>query len=260
MALTFTGGITVAGKLTSTITPDDSFTVNAVNFDGTNDYLNHGVELTGATDDSDAIFSLWFNLTGGDGSFMNFYNSPSNRIEFRRQDGGQLRFGIRNSANASLWEFQSTSTFTTSSNSGWHHFLAAVSMVGGNIKTQVYLDDVVLAKADLGGIVAGSLDWTQSSFFIGVHNSIVQMLNADLADVYLNNGEFLDITDVNNRRLFIDASGKPVDLGSDGSTPTGNPPLIFLSGATDSWHTNKGTGGGFTETGALTTASTSPSD
>jgi len=33
-----------------------------------------------------------------------------------------------------------------------------------------------------------------------------------------------------------------------------------LSGDTATWHTNKGGGGGFTENGALTTSSTSPSD
>src|SRR3546814_7073174 len=45
---------------------------------------------------------------------------------------------------------------------------------------------------------------------------------------------------------------------ADGSTPTGSAPLVFLSGATASWHTNKGTGGGFTENGALTDAATDP--
>jgi len=72
--------------------------------------------------------------------------------------------------------------------------------------------------------------------------------------------EFVDLSIEANRRKFIDAIGKPVDLGVDGSTPTGTAPLIFLSGTTIDWHTNKGSGGGFTEVGALTTATTSPSD
>ena len=63
-----------------------------------------------------------------------------------------------------------------------------------------------------------------------------------------------------NRRKFIDVDGKPVDLGSDGSTPTGTVPLMFFSGPTDDWHINKGSVGGFTETGAFTDAPYSPSD
>lgn len=65
---------------------------------------------------------------------------------------------------------------------------------------------------------------------------------------------FIDFSNVTNRRLFIDAGGNPVNLGTDGSLPTGSAPDIFLSGDTDTWHVNKGTSGGFTENGTLTTA------
>jgi len=63
-----------------------------------------------------------------------------------------------------------------------------------------------------------------------------------------------------NRRKFIDAIGKPVFLGSDGSLPTGVAPAMFFSGDSTAFATNRGTGGPFTLTGSLTNASTSPSD
>ncbi len=76
--------------------------------------------------------------------------------------------------------------------------------------------------------------------------------------MYLNTEEQMDLsTDLD---LFIDGDGKPVDLGASGSTPTGNQPEVFMSGSTGSWHTNKGTAGGFTENGEITTAASSPSD
>jgi hypothetical protein len=53
-------------------------------------------------------------------------------------------------------------------------------------------------------------------------------------------------------------AGAPVSLGADGSTPTGTAPIIFLSGATSSWETNKGSGGGFTENGGLTQSPDDP--
>ena len=40
--------------------------------------------------------------------------------------------------------------------------------------------------------------------------------------------------------------------------PTGKSPDICLTGPTEDWHTNKGTGGGFTENGALTDAASQP--
>ena len=45
---------------------------------------------------------------------------------------------------------------------------------------------------------------------------------------------------------FISAGSKPVSLGSDGSTPTGTAPAVFLSGNATAFGTNKGTGGGLT--------------
>ena len=68
---------------------------------------------------------------------------------------------------------------------------------------------------------------------------------------------------VANRRKYITATVKPVDLGSDGSNP-GSQPIVYLSvrsnDAATVFATNKGTGGNFSITGALALAATSPSD
>jgi hypothetical protein len=55
-------------------------------------------------------------------------------------------------------------------------------------------------------------------------------------------------------------NGKPVNLGTNGQTPTGTIPAMFFSGDASGFPTNQGTGGAFTLTGSLTNASTSPSD
>jgi hypothetical protein len=67
--------------------------------------------------------------------------------------------------------------------------------------------------------------------------------------------EFLDISVEANRRKFINAAGDPVDLGSDGSTPTSTAPIVYQNGDFTNFETNQGTGGNFTVTGALTTCS-----
>lgn len=67
--------------------------------------------------------------------------------------------------------------------------------------------------------------------------------------VYISTG-FLDITVEANRRKFIDALGKPVGLGADGSLPTGVQPEIFADDGNIG--NNLGSGGNATVTGAPT--------
>jgi hypothetical protein len=89
-------------------------------------------------------------------------------------------------------------------------------------------------------------------------------LNGCLAEFWLAPGTYLDLTTAANIALFRGADGKPVDLGADGSLPTGSAPLIYLScrpgDAASAFATNRGTGGDFTITGSLDVASTNPSD
>ncbi|AMX93626.1 MULTISPECIES: hypothetical protein [Mesorhizobium] len=80
-----------------------------------------------------------------------------------------------------------------------------------------------------------------------------------MAEFWWAPGQFVDFSDSEVRAKFMSA-GKPVDLGADGSTPTGTAPAVFLSGDAATFGTNKGTGGVLTPTGTLTNASTSPSD
>ena len=79
-----------------------------------------------------------------------------------------------------------------------------------------------------------------------------------MADLMMWPGTYLDFSVEANRRLFISAAGKPVDPAV--AVAALGTPIVRFSGPTASWHTNKGSGGGFTENGALTDASTSPSD
>jgi hypothetical protein len=62
--------------------------------------------------------------------------------------------------------------------------------------------------------------------------------------VYLSD-ELTDFSDEAERLKFIDAFGYPVDLGADGSTPSGNQPLVYMNSG---FHlgTNLGSGGNFT--------------
>jgi hypothetical protein len=77
-------------------------------------------------------------------------------------------------------------------------------------------------------------------------------LIGDIADHYFAAGQpFFDLTNPANVAKFI-SGGKPVDLGSDGSLPTGTRPNIFHSGDADGFKTNRGTNAELTWSGSLT--------
>lgn len=124
---------------------------------------------------------------------------------------------------------------------------------------QLYLGDVDV----LGDVVdagdAFDMVFTGLPLFL-FSDSVGSNFVGDAADTWIAPGQFIDFSVEANRRKFIDVNGKPVDLGADGSTPTGTAPPMFFSGNAAGFPTNKGTGGVFTLTGSLTNASTSPSD
>jgi hypothetical protein len=94
--------------------------------------------------------------------------------------------------------------------------------------------------------------------FIG-SGSLPNWLNAYIAEFWWDTS-YIDLTNPANLAKFRSPSGKPVFLGSDGSLPTGTAPLLYFSGDSTDFPTNRGTGGAFTVSGTLTTAPNSPSD
>ena len=78
-------------------------------------------------------------------------------------------------------------------------------------------------------------------------------LNGANSDFAIWPGVYVDLSVTANRRLFIDANGKPVDLSkSGGAVATHGTPLVLLKTAVPNFETNSGNGGNFTEVGTLT--------
>ena len=203
---------------------------------------------------------MWFNRAAGisaNEAFFALYPSSGGN--------GALRFGMLSTGDIFIRARQAgtttdvlsfDSTTTGLDDGAWHHIICSCDLASGLGK--IYVDD-----ADNTGtptLTNTDMDLTHPNNDVGALSSgATNKLEGDLADLWFDTS-YIDLSVEANRRDFIDTSSKPVDLGSDGSTPTGGQPIVFLSGDTDDWHTNKGSGGGFTENGALTTASTSPSD
>lgn len=236
-----------------------AYRVNTVNFDGTNDYLTRGADLTGVSDGAEGLFSIWVNYKGGNGSFQQFHGTANTGAHFFINKNASDNIWVRgqNTGSGTVLEAFSNSAYTDAS--GWIHILASWNQTTSDVWLYVNdADDLAASPTS----VANNIDYTQGDWSFGALPNGNNKLDADIGQAYLNlaAGSGLDLSVTSNRRKFISSSGRPVNLGSDGSTPTGAAPAVFFDGITSTWHTNDGAGGGFTENGALTDGTDSPSD
>ena len=224
-----------------------TYVPNSVNFDGTNDTLQRGADLTGNADTKNAIISFWIRRNGGAGSkqtilnnlngLLETYIGTDNKIHLEATGGGSKRCDINTTA-------------TILVDGSWHH----VMMSFNGTSQHVYVDGVSSKTSTTN--VDATIDWTMDNWYMGASQTPSYYLNADVADLIFDN-TYLDLSQSSNRALFINTDGDPVDPGSDGSTAiVAGSPLIVFNKALASWHTNAGTGEGFTEVGALTAGST----
>lgn len=225
-----------------------SFSALGVHFDGANDYLTRGAGLTGAADGKVGIVSFWYKMTGGDGALQNIFEAADQAFGVRRETSNAMRI----LANGCL-DITSSTTTHSSSMADWAHFLCSWDLA--NAFAKMYING-----ADVSGsptIINAAIDLTQTGWTIGARSDGTFKIDADMAELYINLAATLDITVQANREKF-NLAGVPVDLGSDGSTPTGTAPIVYQSGALATWPTNKGSGGGWTVTGALTASADNP--
>jgi len=239
------------------------FVALAADFDGTNDWLRRNAGLTGATNDDQGILSIWFRVDGGDGASRTFLSSQGFQKQFHLLATGFYNMRLL-STTAQVILFEENSNAIPSAGANWHHILIAWDM---SVPTcQVYIDDVAGAIDDTCIDTVNLVSNTDSDWFIGANSSSGNLkFDGCMSEFYFNHQDTLDLSVEANRRKFNNGSGgsaggKPVDLGSDGSTPTGNAAIIYMNGNGASAGTNAGTGGNFSINGATADCSTSPSN
>ena len=231
------------------------YPANGVVFDGTNDYISRTSALTGIADGAVGLVSFWvkgaapgsssdlLSAGTGAGEFIGFFFSATT---------GVANFVLRRSTGAICLSMESSSAALDGS---WHHVLAAWD-TAADASCKVYVDGSDVTT--LSTRTANNIDYTVASWRIGAQiNTANFKMAADVAELYFTT-EWIDITSSANREKFA-KNGRPVSLGADGSKPTGTAPLLYLKGPASSFNTNRGSGGDFTVTGALTDSATRPS-
>ncbi len=231
---------------------------DAADFDGANDYMLRGSDLTGAANSKSGIFSAWVRLDAGNASSLGILRTPGS-LQITRNTTKLFHFSVFDTNSINAVTIDTVVQYIASAT--WLHVLASwdVATAGSG---RLYISDVSdYAETTFRD---ATLDYTQSNWAIGAATNGAGKFDGAIADLYFAPGQYLDFSVESNRRKFISATGKPVSLGPTGAAPTGVAPIIFLhldnSEAVANFATNRGTGGDFTITGTLETASTSQTD
>lgn len=251
--------------------------VDAAHFDGANDFMRIAA-LSGVVDGKKGIFSAWVRFTGSDGVQKHLLCQDSAILSgvqhlatsaVTREASNILRVKMDRDngvAGAPILQLSTSGTYTIAS--GWVHILASWDLATAGAR-HLYINDVLDMNVDTftNDIIdyANLFEWLVGANLLqGDPPPAARLLDADLADLYFNTVDYLDFSLVSNRRKFISAGLKPVYLGTDGSVPTGSVPVVYQhladAEAAANFATNRGTGGNFAITGALTTGASSPSD
>jgi len=229
----------------------------AVAFDDSTDYALRGADMTGTVNTSKkGLGSVWLKADGN-GDVRNVWAHVAATLILRNADNTITvrRYGASGVIKLDL---QTTGTILVAD--GWKHLMWSYDMNGPT--THLYLDDV--SDNTENTAVDAAFDDVRSEWAIGGSVAGDSKWNGDMAELYHNQAEYLDLSTESNRRKFRTATGKPVNLGATGAVPTGNQPILYCSvrpgNAASVFFVNKGSGGNFTDQGSIALAGTSPSD
>ena len=213
-------------------------------FDG-GDYLSKAGSLTGVSDGNVFLMSFWVKMDGDDVQEY-FMHEDNGNLHITRESDNTIKVVV--SGVGGVPRRTIISNDTLHGDGLWHHVLISVDANTAGA-SWIYLDG-----NDMGGVTEdsnGSIDLTPSNWGIGGTAAGSTLFSGKLAEFYWTN-EWLDISIASNREKFRSASGYPVNLGPTGAVPTGTAAKIYFWKQVTNWDDNQGTGGAFTENGALT--------
>lgn len=219
------------------------------------DYLTTD-QLDGETDSPQGTYSVWIRFAAGSDNTEQLISAAEVILSggVSRTSDNKIRLYIPSCLGQPRLDIRTINSYTAAS--GWVHILAAWDLSTG--RAELFING--LSDIAAGGTTnSGNCCYQAGKWGIGgLANG---KLDAEVADLYAALGTFIDIKDLEKRRLFRTDTGKPVDLGADCSKPTGAAkPTACLRGELATWHLDKGTGGGFTKFGELELATSNPAD
>ena len=236
-----------------------AYVADATDFDGSTANMSKASDLTGNSDSSQGAFNSWFRIDGGDGTTRDIKRSSANGCNISLNSANKFTFDLFDTTGAKFLQFTSSAIVASSS---WVNVQAAwdTNFTNGNRLSHLYIDGVsdITISGEAGN--AFNVNYTDTTHGLFHDTATNNRFNGCVSELYINYGTYIDLSVAGNRALFRRSSGKPANLGLTGAAPTGTSPIMYFRDPASTFGVNSGTGGDFTVTGVLTTASTSPSD
>ena len=208
--------------------------------------------VSGAPTSAEFIISFWLRdkAAGADRYFI----QETGNVSILSAQPAAFRLGWQAITGLSGVAGNHASPGTT--NDTWCHYIMSCSVA--NSRGQMYVDGVANGTFTPSG--AGHNWSTVHTWFS--HPTNVAQVDAEIAEWYIHCSASLDLSVPSNLEKFRSSAGKPVDLGADGSTPTGSQPHYYHKGGTQAeFIDNKGSlGDAVVSSGALAAGASSPSD
>lgn len=235
-------------------------TANAATFDGTGDYLTRDADYTGNANSKLWAFAIWFavDTTPIFSDIQVFMFGTGASYEATIFTDGSIRIQGQNSAGTEILDMDTAAS--TINDTNWHCLMVSVDMADTG-KRHIYLDDTDVFDA-ASTYTDAAIDFTCSHFGsadhgIGARTSGIRKFSGTLGPYWCDFGQYIDFSDVTNRRVFYTSDGKvPASLANSTNGNVGGfgQPIVFLNNEFSTYQTNLGSGGGLTENGTLTTA------
>ena len=223
------------------------FWADSAAFNGSNQYLNRTSALSGISDGTNITLAFSFKVDvvgSGDGYLIELHNgsSRSTGINCFFNDGSDnFSFSCFNTSatgDGNNYVFSGNSASNSVVAGAWNTVLISANASNAYI----YFNGTSLS---LTTSLGSNINLDLANWGIGRRDDNGTLyLDGNIGFLYFNNS-YIDFSQEANRLKFFDAFNNPVDLGEDGSTPTGSQPLIYMN---EGFHlgTNLGSGGNFT--------------
>lgn len=228
----------VAGNAASEILPE------AIDFDGTNDYLSRSSDLTGNTDSKTFTFSAWIYLnTDNPRLYHNGYVSIG-------VDTSERLYGNMYAADASGDAINFICPTGSITLNTWVHILISADASNASNRS-VYINDQAVSVT-WSAYNNKSIGFSRPAHGVAATSGGSSKLWGRLSSLFLDY-TYRDLSVTNNRRLFITEDLKPADGLADLS------PIIYLPlNDPEDIGNNTGTGGDFTVNGVMARSQRGP--
>jgi hypothetical protein len=230
--------------------------VSMSKFDGNDDYMTISDGALGQDSGRTYTISFWYKRNGAVQSPKEtIITSAGEGFYLTHETDDKIRFLAKNSQNQSFCESKPSGTITEAD--GLVHFIMSTNFSDPTpaLRVKMAINGVLQTVTD--GInphdSPAKFFGTGTVTFGALNGGGSQHISADIGQFYLAE-EYVDISVAENLAKFVTGTGaaaRPVDLGVDGSTPTGNQPLIFLNNEFGTFQNNLGLGGNFTENSTI---------